>query len=297
MAKNSTSNDNGRGMEYLYVELLCKELGFIPSQRTVRYQERDCGKFQELPVYLKDEFKRGGQCFIEWVRKKFLTHKVNKLIVDRLSDGDGVKGDVTDIRLLMDDICVNISLKHNHAAFKHQRPSNLPCQCGFEKKDQEALLYKQEYTEICKQFIQDAKFVLPGNNLFKTLKDNNPEYINKKLYSPICNIVAKFINENVKGDKVNTLFRFLVGNLSFYKVISYSSYLEILQYSELSVPRNVSATVHNDSYVLLEFDNQWAFDMRLHTASSRIDRNVSLKFDSQAKSCEVPKEIIEYKYD
>lgn len=110
----------------------------------------------------------------------------------------------------------------------------------------------------------------------------------------MCNMVIDFLNMHVKGEKVNTLFRFLVGNLSFYKVISYSNKLVILEYSELPMPKAVVASIVKDSYVKLAFDNGWTINMRLHTASSRIGNNVSLKFDSQPENCEVPQKTFKY---
>ena len=291
---NSISNNNGRGMEYLYVDLLCENLGFIPTNRTEIYQRRDHNKFIELPANLQQEYETGGKYFIEWIKNKFLSIETKDLFIDRLSDGDGVKGDVTDIRLLIGGNCVNISLKHNHTALKHQRPSNFPCQCGFSSNDKETITYKQEYARINNKFILDANDFLPENNLYSALKEKDSEYINKNLYLPMCNMVIDFLNTHVKEEKVNTLFRFLVGNLSFYKVISYNNKLVILEYSELPMPKTVVASIVKDSYVKLAFDNCWTINMRLHTASSRIGNNVSLKFDSQPESCEVPQKTFKY---
>jgi hypothetical protein len=72
--------------------------------------------------------------------------------IERLSDNEGKKGDVTDIRLRFDNRTENLSIKHNHKALKHQRPSATPKQCGFKKTSIESINFKSKYKKITSKF-------------------------------------------------------------------------------------------------------------------------------------------------
>ena len=56
-----------------------------------------------------------------------------KITVDRLPDTAARGGNPTDINIMFNNGQVNLSIKHNHRAVKHQRPSALAQQCGFIK--------------------------------------------------------------------------------------------------------------------------------------------------------------------
>ncbi|WP_297077755.1 hypothetical protein [Thermoleptolyngbya sp. M55_K2018_002] len=91
------------------------------------------------------------------------------------------------------------------------------------------------------------------------------------------------------------LFQYLVGATDYYKVIvrTQSSEIEIQEFDKMEPPTGMKASVCRQ-YVNLDFTNGWEIKMRLHTASSRIRKSPSLKFDTVASSVSVPTVVISY---
>ncbi|PJE47066.1 MAG: hypothetical protein CUR34_05935 [Sediminibacterium sp.] len=288
--KENFSDKNGRGLEYIIVDSICKTFNVKLTNAAVRDQERDKVKFDNLNDSLKFNFKNASTKIVEWLEGKFSLKNIPLIIVDRISDMASAKGDVTDIRIIFGDSEINLSIKHNHSALKHQRPGALPQQIGLVKSDLRSTRYRSDYQLIIANFIREAKRNFPGVTLFNEIKNTDPDYINEKLYSPVCYLVSNFLNEN-NHESAADFFSFLVGNLSFFKIIVTSEQIRIIEFNDIPKPNSFTSEVVGDSYVHLEFSNGWVIIMRLHTASSRLNTG-SLKFDTQPYKIAVNEVVI-----
>ena len=60
----SSSNDNGRALEYIIVEELRKNLNVTLINSTLQIQSRDINKFNSLPSLLQNQYLQGTECTI-----------------------------------------------------------------------------------------------------------------------------------------------------------------------------------------------------------------------------------------
>jgi len=186
-----------------------------------------------------------------------------------------------------------LSIKHNHKALKHQRPPTTAERCGFLSKSTEDRIFRKQYEDITDIFLEQAWEQFPEATKFNEIKKRQNDFINKKLYLPVCNHVANFINSHCKESRnIIALFTFLVGKTDFYKIIDFTNEIHIYKFHEIDLPQSVKAETSGDSYVKLYFSNGWVISMRLHTAASNLGK--SLKFDTQPMNLDemIPKEII-----
>ncbi len=278
--KTNKSDQIGRAFEYCIVKEIkklaksCKSLGSTESN-----QDRDKKKFENLTDEDQSSLLLGAYQIGEWVNKEFFIDK-NDISIERLPDSDAKKGDVTDIRVRIKDQIINLSIKHNHNALKHQRPLSAVQWCGVAKKTNADKIHREGVKEIVKDFLKSASKLNKKATTFKELKDKKRDFIDKKLYKPVCEHVSKTIIKICKDPlQVKKLFTFLTGSTDYYKIVLNSAGVSIYMFSELIPPDQVKVSITRNSYINLLFSNGWEIAMRLHTASSKLGS--SLKFDSQ----------------
>ena len=290
------SNLHGRALEYIIVDMLFNHLSkknrTSLTPRSLIAQKRDSIKFDTLSSAEKEEYVTYSKLVLKWLDNKFGESKDNDIVIDRISDNEAMAGDVTDIRINIGDKIINLSIKHNHFALKHQRPPSLAIQCGFAKKSKEDILFRQSLDKINSQFHEKRKILAPKENAFNKLKALDENFIENNLYKPTCVSVIDFINKYTNPSLSKSLFSFLVGNKNFYKIIASKKFIEIKEFADIPLPQKVNASLVGKSYVKLEFSNGWIINMRLHTASTSISNTPSLKFDTQAEKVNIPEEII-----
>ncbi|MCC5661730.1 HaeIII family restriction endonuclease [Nostoc sp. XA010] len=281
------SNLHGRVLEYLITEVIIITHPEVSlTVRANNAQLRDASKLTELNSLLLNELRLAANALLLlWLNPQFQLSKQPSITIDRLPDQN--QNDVTDICLTSKAWTVNLSLKHNHTALRHQRPGTTPVHCGYAKNDPQMQHFKQQYRVITQEFMQH----IGQAKLFAELP---PALIEQHLYTQVCNLVSQFINSH--ADTCATkLFQYLVGNVNYYKIIvdTHARTLNIQQFAEIQMPTNVIATV-NKQYVFLSFDNGWEISMRLHTASSQLKNSPSLKFDTKALKNPLTATIIPY---
>ena len=280
----SKSNDNGRVLEYLIVNEIIKVFGskVSLSENTIREQKRDFDKVPGVKENVIKNMKLSTVKITTWI-KSIVTY--NNLLVERLIDGEGTNGDVTDIRISYGEEVLNLSIKHNHMALKHQRPMSTPQHFNFNKGSEIDVDFRKEYLLILEKFRNHVLSYKPNIVLYKEVVDVIPEL----LYLPICELVSKFINKHgVETSKSNDYLKFLVGNTNFKKVIVFpNSTIKIMSFDNIPQSHKTSSIVKNNSHVEVDFNNGIVLSMRLHTASSRFSQN-SLKFDTKTKIFDVP---------
>ena len=180
---------------------------------------------------------------------------------------------------------LNLSIKYNHEALKHQRPGPIPQHLNFEKKSEVDTEFRTKFENVFDEFRKSSLKIKPNIVKYKEIEHHIPEL----LYFPMCTLVSKFINEHGnEGERANHYLKFLVGNTEFKKIIVFpDSNILIQSYDNIPVSKLVTTSVINNSYIEVDFHNGIILLMRLHTASSRFSEN-SLKFDTQRKEFEVP---------
>lgn len=279
------SNLQGRALEYAIVAEINKQLpsSYVQlSQRALDSQIKDFDKYLLLSPAMQNNYQKCGQRIFAWLDTNFSISN-HPISIDRLPDSASRQGDVTDIRIKVNSLEINLSVKHNHRALKHQRPASTAQHCGYGKKSTEDIIFRSNYKQILTSFIGYTKGI-------SNFKDLNSGIVYQTLYIPICDLVANFIN-NYCTLQLNSshLFNFLVGNTNFYKVMFYEQQRKVLieEFSQIYPVASLRAQ-SQQNYVNLHFSNGWIISMRLHTASSKITNNPSLKFDTQPQSIIVP---------
>lgn len=291
MPTENVSDRNGRALEYKVIDFLCSgDSNFKVSltDQAKAAQKRDKQKYLRLPNKLKESYAKAAPIMHNWLLGII---KEKEVLIDRLSDNSAKKGDVTDIRISGKDRGVNLSIKHNHSALKHQRPPTTVMWCGYAKGCQEDIEFRDEYKEIIDGFLIKSREALPGASLFRELSVINEDYIKDNLYFPVCSLVAETIKKLcILPRNAEALFNFLVGSVSFYKIIDKEDEVTILDFTNIGIPKKVDIQQREKSYIDLYFSNGWNVGMRLHTASSCLGR--SLKFDTQAIALPGVQEIV-----
>lgn len=279
----TTSNNNGRALEAKLVDVLCQKNSAISLVGTTQQdQQRDLAYFAALS-------QAQQQLFEDFAVKYADELSVGSIqTIQRLKDSAAVAGDVTDIRIgYGNNIVKNISLKHNHDACKHQRPAALiRNQLGIQDPNLDRQ-YRNELKLIENEF---KALVLPtdvedGNLVFRAVKARLPNSI-PDLYSNVCNLVRHYLLNHTDPASIQRYFRFLVGNTNFEKVIldPTSRLIRIKDFSNIpNATRITNASINpQNGYLVVQFNNNFILNMRLHTASSsfKLTSALSLKFDS-----------------
>lgn len=288
----NNSDQNGRALEYIIVSTINDNYKIKLTASAIKDQQRDKLKYHTLNKELKIRFETAALKILRWLENKFDFINAECITIDRIADGASVSGDVTDIRITLATTSINLSIKHNHSALKHQRPGSLPQQMGFAKLDPVTVIYKEKLKAIISNFIYEVNIDYQGTTLFNEIKSADPNYIKVKLYKPVCKLVAEFL-ESHKHLCAQHYYSFLVGNQSFYKILVFENKIKIQEFININKPNSFDIQVVDDSYIYINFTNGWKISLRLHTASSRIATG-SLKFDTQPVEIFAPEQIINY---
>ena len=280
------SNLNGRVLEYILVLEMKNTFNndVVYTNATIKSNTRDKSKIVEIDNSLLDHFKSSSLLICEKLISYFNDDKT--VYIDRLDDDLGTRGDVTDIRIFNDKKNLNLSIKNNNLAVKHQRPGPTPKHLNLESSHEDFLSFKKKYSII------NTKFFEKSNDLVKNVKLYDEVELIKfdDLYYPTCCLVSDLINKHT--DKGGVYQDFLIGTVNFKKIILFKNRIEIHSYDNLPKSKKMSSWVKNKNYVVVNFHNNIILKMRLHTASSKIKKLGNLKFDTKVEKIDVPKEII-----
>ncbi|XHX79145.1 MAG: HaeIII family restriction endonuclease [Stenomitos frigidus ULC029] len=249
ISKN-VSNQYGRALEYVIVAEISQQLQnqLHLTQRAATDQSRDRIHYLNLPSTIQQIYQKSAVHIYNWLSNK-LSFSDEIVMLDRLPDvaGSGESADVTDIKVSKDSVDMHLSIKRNHKALKHQRPSSTAQQCGYVLNSQEDISFRESYTNTLNTF----KSVAGNRTLFSNLEK---EIIRDYLYRPICQLVVDFLNGYCKqATHANFLFRFLVGNKNFYKVTLFDKptkrkYLLIQEFINITSATSVVAKVLPTKY-------------------------------------------------
>jgi len=272
MAEN-ISDRNGRALEYILCIEISKLNNFNLTTQASTLNDRDKEKYLSLPTNLQNDYKQASVTITNWINTLF--SNTNNAIVDRLID---TPDNPSDFVISDSNKKLSISLKHNHEALKHPRPYSFAQACGFDKDSTQDVFHRNLMTALTDKFRNTN-----NKSLFNQCNASEID----KLYNDVC-VSCKTTIDKWQATNTNlasNLFKFLVSN-GFYKVIVETKNgvkVKVQDYQNIPMPSSVS-TKTNENRLILEFNNGWILNLRIHTASSRISTapsQLSLKFDAQ----------------
>jgi hypothetical protein len=235
-----------------------------------------------------------------------LREKKNQTILDPIgieiaSDSVGVSGDVRDVIVKgPKNSTLGISCKNNHDAFKHPRLSG-SIDFVADWKLSESGCSKEYWDQVNPIFERLAAIRKSSDS---KMKFSDLDDLRSEVMIPIMNAFVgemKKVASNGDVDELvlcKELTSYVIGNHDFYKLIrdNADKQVRIMAFNfngTLYGRRPKSATQllginyqkesdasGNSVTVVVQLDQGYAFKMRLHTASSRVEP--SLKFDIQA---------------
>jgi len=273
MAENN-SDRNGRALEYIVCLELEKINNFNLTAQAKTLNTRDKSKFLSLPTSLQNDYKSASTNIANWVDSLFAN--TTNALVDRLND---TPDDPSDFVISDTNKKLSISLKHNHEALKHPRPYSFAQACGYDKHTTEDSYHRNLMMTATNNF----RSLINGKSLFNQC----PATAIDKLYADVCIACKTAIDLWKVNDRnlASNLFKFLVSN-GFYKVIVDTRNgvnVKVQDYLNIPIPSTVNTTASGNR-LILEFNNGWTLNLRIHNASSRISQEpsqLSLKFDAQ----------------
>lgn len=285
----SKSNLNGRLLEYYIVKELLNNTSSSLSEHSKIDQIRDEAKIMDISNSLNQTFLSSSKRLKEWVKGKI---NLDGAVIIRHTDDSGVEGDVSDITIVNSktDEKLNLSIKHNHLALKHQRPPSTPQQLGIPKNSTEDIRFRKDLDNILNEFQKQSKLLNPNVKLFSEVVQIVPS----KLYTPVCKLICDLINKyGNDSTKSDHYMKFLIGNTDYTKVVVIHGEIQLSKYQDLPASTSMKAELISDKNIIVDFNNGVVVNMRLHTASSRIETN-SLKFDTQPQQLNVPHEVLTF---
>lgn len=312
----------GKAFEYVCLETVRQRASSLGINVKVTEDSNfKVGKanFEALSSEQQTKLKTGSDVAIKFIfeHEPYLKDDVTArhLKLKMASDKDGQEGDVRDILILRwsdkrnKEWSCGISCKHNHDAIKHPR---VPI-----RKDGDFLSNwtKGEFS-MSKEGLEIIEKLgeLLDTKVGKTWKDS---FVDKEtaVYKPIIKVVAQEIESRKENAAfVKTLFQFLLGKFDFYKVMSYDeeelTRVTIFDFNgtlnqpsdnlkpskkikKTPLPKKILSVWNDNSYIEIHFDGGWAIRMRLHNASSKIEK--SLKFD--ARLLGIPESLLNLSFD
>lgn len=251
----------GKGLEYAFV---------VISNPNVIYNSNDLDShinaWSKLSITHKLDFLTCAYMVLDkfnLIDNGTITMYINK-------DNSGRYGIVSDIVI---NQTVYLSIKNNKLYAKSQRPNNLPKQCGFLNNEQSSVDYLSKYKCITDMFYNKHK----NHTYFREI-DKQTIWI--ELYKPIYALVSNFISVCDKSH-IKQLYSFLKGETNYWQVLNKPKYVVLYDFTKsYHLPTRLTVSYDSKGYILLQFNNKHTFRLRLHTASSRLTKNLSLKFDT-----------------
>lgn len=287
MPGSSTSNNNGRSLEYLITDSLSRVKGCRLTDRAVVDQARDSHIVSTIDTSLRTSFTKAARILSPWILSEVGASGGTAFDVDRHHDSDP---GVADLTITKSSKSLGLSIKHNHDALSHPRPYSLANQMGMS-----GLALESDHRKRMGAATSRFRVAAGGAASFPLVPAAK-----LKLYQETCAECAKTVNlASSDKDGVTALFDFLVGS-DFKKVIvgtnkSSKSLMSITvaDYTRIKRPSSVKASVDNRSRassLILTFDNGWEIDLRIKNASTHINPSgqVSLKFDAKRKTGPLP---------
>lgn len=281
---------NGKAFEWAVAKAISEEIGReILDDSSSRYAHACFGK---LPADKQREFGASAMSAARHVLK--IEHQnvavSDPEYIEIAGDERGKRGDVRDVLIVAKRGELGFSCKNNHDALKHSRLS--PRIDFVSKWGIDASGCSDEYWDAVRPLFESLSTIKAeseGSRLFAEIEDVGVTY-----YQPLLSAFAAEL-ERVMGagarapaDAAGEFVKYIIGRSDFYKVINLQGQTSIQGFNfggSLNVPKSKMPTqlVSLDRYdggqfaVTTRFNRGYAFNFRIHNASSRVEP--SFKFD------------------
>lgn len=248
--------------EYMNAGVLLKPESF---KRYTQYQD----KFKKLAKTIQNDFITFARIIVKW------SIPMDNAQIHLNADNEGVRGNVSDITITTGTKILNLSIKNNKIYEKSHRPPSFGVQAGLDD------MTRGEYESTYKQIIGEIYDMYKHLERFNQIQSHE---IKSQIYEPIYKLTTDFI-ELMDMDEVAVYFHFIIGTGAFYQCINTKNQVIIYDRTQpIDDPIGVNCSRNRYGHLCLEFFFEFRdpiiINMRLHTASSRITKNISLKFDA-----------------
>lgn len=265
----ANSSKNGLSLEYACAHVLTTMMPLHEASSARMDILR--GHFNKLTIKDKSDFMVTANIIVNSI----LPRLVDGTCFSLGSDKAGQSGCVADIIIHRECGDINLSLKHNNNVVKSQRPSALAKQLGLSTNEYE-LAYKHV---ISKAF--DAMKTYPS---FKEARKQVS--IQNLLYRPLTDLMLQFLKSNMNAITTNKLYAFLTGEQGLIKIIANAKAHSVTIFETIvDVPTTYEVRLVSDSTIKISFafnhGKNDVFTFRLHTASSKITPQLSIKVDTR----------------
>lgn len=177
------------------------------------------------------------------------------------------------------ELKTGISLKLNRISLKNHRPRLTPKHLGLtHKNNSEFILFQRHYLKTNNKIYNKIKI----NKEYCKVKD-----INKILYKPINQLVIDLINKfSAKEKNIVHLFKHLIGydqHLLF--LATKTKKHRVYSFKDIKLPGKLNAYLNEmGNIIVLEFDNDFIFNLKLHNAEREIQEHMDLKYSTTLKN-------------
>jgi hypothetical protein len=273
--EKSLPNLKGKAFEFAICRAIIDVFDIpIASKSIPRYYQYSL-KYDFLPKDIQYDFSVSADHITDWIQDTFVsgTFKEVLLLPDHYG-GQGVVADIV-IRTAKRTPSVAISAKNSMLYAKSPRPLSI-----LDHGDLDSTIvhkWRKEYKEIIHSFYE--KFHHFGK---KFTNIPNAAYIKRvHLYDPINSKLQYYLSHWFLNPKnVQTFFTFLSGVDKNYVIVNTTKHILIYDHTvNHPPPKTMKISMNTFGYIIIHFSNGFIVSMRLHTASSRFQKEVSLKYD------------------
>lgn len=293
------SNNNGRAFEFACLNELknyVQKFGKVVIVENSSYHAA-ANAYSKVDESIQNNLIKSSEIAVQIIAEfepMIFEDSEDSLELQIQPDQKGVEGDVRDILISRNELQwgIGLSLKHNHEAAKHPRLSKnldfgkswygIPC----------SLDYWNDVKGIF-EYLEEHK-----GELWSSIPNKD-----QKIYIPLLKAFIKEINKACLQDPSvpGKLVSYILGKHDFYKVVSQDAkkQVTVMPYNfhgtlnrqgentqakttlEISLLPSeiikIGFKLNSTNTVEMILDNEWAFNFRIHNASSKVE--TSLKFD------------------
>lgn len=189
-----------------------------------------------------------------------------------MKDTAGSRGDSSDIKFKsINDKLINISCKRNNTSIKHQRPNSVHNQLSL--NDEASKSFKEKYSALNKKWYDKLKNNLHFDEMTSESKMN--------LYTEFNELTTSYI----KNTNIKKFIEFLTSKGENKYIAHWNDKSNKLRiYTCKDIVAKLKDIVVDNNYITIKLYNDVNISMRLHTASKRITKTLSLKYDTQIEN-------------
>lgn len=263
---------SGDAFEYAIVYFLKGIKAYAHDRYSEEKEKRLLDKWDSMKVPLRKKLSQAKKIDRAIASIVDSTDIINTYTL--VSDDQGRIGDTSDIKIhTSSGKVINISCKNNNLSIKHQRPSNLGKQMNL--SDADTRKYREKYMKVNDRYREKWQQYERFNQIDKDQK--------WRLYRRVNKVVRKQIKRS-STDCQEYFVKYLMSADKDEYIMKWSDQtntLELVRLHELG-KRITDVTV--DENVLAIHLEDVKITMRLHTASSKITKTLSLKYDTKIEN-------------